>query len=75
MDNGSVTTYSADYMYLSEEGKEDERDAEEGTARGSTTLGRPIVVDRKTGGVHAHQVKCKGSGDTWMDCNNYCSRH
>ena len=23
-------------------------------------------VDRKTGGVHAHQVKCKGSGDPWI---------
>ena len=23
-------------------------------------------VDRKTGGVHAHQVKCKGSGDSWI---------
>ena len=23
-------------------------------------------VDRKTGGVHAHHVKCKGSGDHWI---------
>ena len=30
-------------------------------------VGLPIVVgvDRKTGGVHAHQVKCTGSGDPW----------
>ena len=65
---GEVTTCSLDYMYLTEEGKEDEIDAEEGTARGSTTLRRPIIVgvDRKTGGVHAHQVQCKGSGDPWI---------
>ena len=53
-------------MYLIEEGKENERDAEKGTAKGSTTLGRPIIVwawTGKTGGVHAHQVKCKSSGD------------
>ena len=33
-----------------EEDTEDERDAEEGTARGSTMVGRPIIadVDRKT---------------------------
>ena len=34
----------------------------------SATLGRLVIVgvDRKTGGVHAHQVKCKGSGDPWI---------
>ena len=60
-----MTTYSFDYVYLTEEGKEDEIDAEEGTARGSTTLERPLIVgvDRKTGRAHAHQVNCKGSGD------------
>ena len=49
-DNRAVT----DYVYLTGEGREDEVDAEEGAARGSTTLGRPIIVgvDRKTGGVH-----------------------
>ena len=38
------------------------------TVRGSTTLGRLVIVgvDRKTGGLHTHQVKCKGSGDTWI---------
>ena len=52
-------------MYLTEEGTEDERDAKEGTARGNRTVGRPIIVgvDRKTGGVHAHQARCKGSGN------------
>ena len=51
-----MTTYNIDHMYLTEEGKEDEADAGAGTARGSTTLGRPIMVgvDRKTGGVPAH---------------------
>ena len=31
-------------------------------------MGRPLIVgvDRKTGRVHAHQVKCKGSGDHWI---------
>ena len=60
MDNKAVTPYSTDYMYLTEQGKEDESDAEEGTARGSTTLERPMIVgvDRKTGRVYAHQVKC-----------------
>ena len=63
-----MTTYSIDYVYLAGEGKEDQRDAGEGTARGSTTLERPITVgvERKTGGVHAHQVKCNGSGDPWI---------
>ena len=67
-DNRAVTTYSFDYMYLTEEVKEDERDADEGSARGSTTLGRPIIVgvDKKTRGVHVHQVKCEGSGDPWI---------
>ena len=55
-------------MYLTEEDIAEERDGGAGTARGSTTLGRPIIVgvDRKTGGVHAHKVKCKGSGDPWI---------
>ena len=68
VDNRAVTTCGTDYMYLTEEGKEDQRDAEEGTARRSTTLRRPNIVgvDRKTGGIHAHQVKCKGSGDPWI---------
>ena len=56
-------TCSNDNMYLTEEGREDEVDAEEGVARGSTTLGRPIIVgvDR-----HAQQVKCTGSDDPWI---------
>ena len=68
MDNRAVTPYSVDYVYLTEEGTEDESDAEEGMARGSTTLERPMIVcvERKTGGAHAHQVKCKGSGVPWV---------
>ena len=60
--------YSIDYTCLTEEGKDDERDAEESTVRGSTTLVRLIIVgvDRKTGGVHAQQVKFKGSGEPWI---------
>ena len=63
-----MTTYSIDYMYFIEEDDTEERDGGAGTARGSTMLGRPIIVgvDRKTGGVHAHQVKCKGSRDPWI---------
>ena len=57
VDDRAVTTYSIEYMYFAEEGNAEERDAGEGTVRGSTTL------DRKTGGAHAHQVKRKGSGD------------
>ena len=26
-----------------------------------------VGVDKKTGGVHAHPVKCKGTGDPWID--------
>ena len=68
MDNRAVTTCNSDDMYLTEEGREDEIEAEEGTAKGSTTLRRPIIVgvDRKTGGAHAHEVKCSGSGDAWI---------
>ena len=60
MDDRAVTTYSIDYMHLTEEDDAWERERERG---GSTTLGRPTIVcvDRKTGRVHAHQVKCKGS--------------
>ena len=43
-DNRAVTTYSIDYMYLTGEGKGDEIEVEDGTARGSTTLGRSIIV-------------------------------
>ena len=59
---------STDYMYFTEEDKAEERDAGEDTVRGSTTLGRSIIVgvDRKTGGVHSHQVKCNGSDDPWI---------
>ena len=39
-----MTTYSLEYIYLTDEGKRDETDAEEGTARGSTMLGRPNIV-------------------------------
>ena len=68
VDDRAVTTYSIDYMYLTEEDKAEERDGAARTARGSTTLGRPIIVgvDRKTGGVRAHRGKCKGSGDPWI---------
>ena len=67
-------TYSIDYMYLTEESREVEVDAEEGAARGSTTLERPIIVcvDRKTGGVHAHLVKCKWQRRP-LDCDKNCS--
>ena len=55
-------------MYLADKDNLEEGDGGAGTARGSTMLGRPIIVgvDRKTGGVHAHQMKCKGSGDPWI---------
>ena len=68
MDDRAVTTYSIDYMYLTEEDIAEEREGGTGAARGSSTLGRPIIVgvDRKTAGVHARQVKCKGSADTWI---------
>ena len=68
VDDRAVTTYSIDCMYLSEEDNAEERDGGPGTARGSTTLGRPIIVgvDRPTGEVHARQVKCTGSGDPWI---------
>ena len=63
-----MTTYCIDFMYLTEEGNAKERDAGEVTVRGSMAFGRPIIVgvDRKTGGVHAHQVKCMGSCDPWI---------
>ena len=67
-DDRAVTTCSIGYMSLAEEGKEDEMDAEDGTARGSVTLGRPIIVGitKKVGGVRARQVKWKGSGNPWI---------
>ena len=67
MDDRAVTSCSIDYMYFIEDDITEERDGGARTARGSTTLGRPIVVgvDRKIREVHAHQVKCNGSGDSW----------
>ena len=64
VDDRAVTTYSMDDMYFTAEGNAKERDAGEGTVRGSTTLRRPIIVgmDKKTGGVHAHQLKMQGLG-------------
>ena len=44
VDDREVTTYNIDNIYLSEEGNAEERDAGEGTVRGSTTPGRPIIV-------------------------------
>ena len=51
VEDRSVTTYSIAHMYLTEEDNAEERDGGAGTARGSTTLGRPIIVgvDGKTG--------------------------
>ena len=68
MDNSAVTTYSICYTYLTEKGKEDDGDTEEGTVRGSMTLGRLIIgdVDKKIGEVCALEVKCKGSDDSWI---------
>ena len=68
VDGRAVTTFCMDYMYLIEEDNAEERDGGARTARGGTTLGRPTIVgvDRKTGGVHAHQVKSTGSGDPWI---------
>ena len=63
-DVGSMSTYSIDYMYLTENMeliKGEEAD------RRKLKLGRPILVghDRKTGGINAHQVPVKGIGDGW----------
>ena len=63
-DVGSMSTYSNDYMYLTEEMeliKGEEAD------KRKLKLGRPILVghDRRTGGINAHQVPVKGIGDGW----------
>ena len=61
---GSITTYAIDYMYLTEIMELiDEKEAEKKKMK----LGRPILVghDRRTGGVTAHQVPVKGIGDGW----------
>ena len=43
VDDRAVTTYSIDFMHFTEEDNAEERDGGAGTARGSTTLGRPII--------------------------------
>ena len=55
VDDKAVSTYSIDFMYLTEEDDAEERDGGAGTAREGATLGRPIIVavDRETGGVQA----------------------
>ena len=75
MGNRAVTTFSIDHMYLTEE--EDERDAEECTARGSTTLGRPIIVgaDRKTEWRSTRTPSEMQSQWRPLDCDKNCSRH
>ena len=49
-------------MYFAEEGSAEKRDAREGTVRGCTTLGRPVIagVDRKTGGVQRTPSEMQG---------------
>ena len=61
-ESGAMTTYSIDYMYLTEEMDIiDEKEAEKRKLK----LGKPILVghDRRTGAVHAHQVTSKGIAD------------
>ena len=63
-DVGSMSTYSIDYMYLTEDMeliKGEEAD------KRKFNLGKPILVghDRRTGGINAHQVPVKGVGDGW----------
>ena len=43
VDDRAVTTFSVDHGYLTEDGNAEERDAGEGTVRGSRTLVRPII--------------------------------
>ena len=68
VDDRAVTTYSIDYMDLTEEDDAEERHGGSGTARGSTTLAQPIivVVDRKTGATRQWRH---------LDCDKNCSRH
>ena len=66
----SVTTYSIDHKYLTEEGNAEERDAGEGTVRGSTTLGRPIIVGRSPRTPSEMQGQRRP-----LDCDKNCSRN
>ena len=63
-DVGSMSTYSIDYMYLTEN---TELIRVEESDRRKLNLGKPILVghDRRTGGINAHQVPVKGIGDGW----------
>ena len=76
MNDRGVTTYSIGHMYLTEEDYAEERDAGEGTARGSTTLGRPIIVgvDKKTGESTRTTSELQRQ---WrpLDCDKDCSKH
>ena len=62
-----MTTYS-DYMYFTGECREDERDEEEGAARGNTTLVRPIIVgvDMKNGRSTRTPSEMEGCSDPWI---------
>ena len=61
-------------MYFTEEDNAQRRDGRAGTARGSTTLGRPILVcvDRKSGRVHASEMQMKLRP---LNCCRRCSGH
>ena len=62
--DGCITTYAIDYMYLTENM---ELIAEKEAEKKNMKLGRPILVghDRRTGGVTAHQLPVNGIGDGW----------
>ena len=65
--SGAVTTWSMDYTYITEEWElitEAKAETEEyGPKRKRTVM---VSEDRKTGGITAHVVNCKGSADGWI---------
>ena len=65
--NRSMTTVAFDYAYLNEKmNKITEDEYDKLRSKGERT-NKPIVVvhDRKSGGVAAHAVESKGTGDKW----------
>ena len=73
-ETGTVTTWSMDYCFITEEAEtEEERPGDDDRIKDTIM----VCHDRRTGGVQAYLVNCKGNGDPWIadritkDMENY----
>ena len=77
---GAISSWSMDYTFLTEDFELLTRtEAEELVYRDKVKDTVLVSTDRKTGGIKAHLVQCKGLGDKWIaaktveDLNEFCT--